>query len=57
MSATSKAGRIAAAQVGACAADVVVMPVQPGGFDLWAAAETLSEHDQADAVRAERQAA
>jgi chromosome partitioning protein len=37
----------------ACAADVVVMPVQPGPFDLWAAAETLELLDAADSIRAE----
>jgi len=37
----------------ACAADVVVIPVQPGPFDLWAASETLELLDAADAIRAE----
>lgn len=37
----------------ACAADVVVIPVQPGPFDLWAASETLSLLDAADGIRAE----
>lgn len=37
----------------AVAADVVVVPVQPGPFDVWAAAETLEQLDQADALRAE----
>jgi chromosome partitioning protein len=37
----------------ACFADVVLVPVQPGPFDLWASVETLSELDQADALRAE----
>lgn len=37
----------------ACAADVVVIPVQPGPFDLWAASETLELLDGADAIRQE----
>jgi len=37
----------------ACAADVVIVPVQPGPFDMWAAAETLEVLDSADAMRAE----
>ncbi len=37
----------------AVAADVVVMPVQPGPFDLWAAGSTLTLLDSADAVRAQ----
>lgn len=37
----------------ACAADVVVIPVQPGPFDLWAASETLELLDAADAIREE----
>jgi chromosome partitioning protein len=37
----------------ACAADLVVLPMQPGPFDLWAAAETLECLDAADAIRAE----
>lgn len=34
-------------------ADVVLMPVQPGAFDLWAASETLEDLAQADLIRAE----
>lgn len=37
----------------AVAADVVLMPIQPGPFDFWAVAETLSALDQADAIRSE----
>ena len=37
----------------ACAADVVLVPVQPGPYDLWAASETLELLDAADAIRAE----
>lgn len=37
----------------AVAADVVLVPIQPGPFDLWAAAETLEVLDEADAIRAE----
>lgn len=37
----------------AVAADVVLLPIQPGPFDLWAASETLEVLDQADAIRAE----
>jgi chromosome partitioning protein len=37
----------------AVAADVVLVPVQPGPFDLWAASETLEVLDDADAIRAE----
>ncbi len=37
----------------AIAADLVVIPVQPGPFDLWAGGETLASLDQADAIRAE----
>jgi chromosome partitioning protein len=37
----------------ACAADVALVPVQPGPFDLWAAAETLELLDAADAIRAD----
>ncbi|MDC3988690.1 ParA family partition ATPase [Polyangium jinanense] len=35
----------------AVAADVVVIPVTPGPFDLWATHETLAELDRADAIR------
>jgi chromosome partitioning protein len=35
------------------AADVVLIPVQPGPFDLWATAETLEVLDSADAIREE----
>lgn len=37
----------------AVAADVVLVPVQPGPFDLWATAETLDVLDSADAIRTE----
>ena len=37
----------------ACAADVVLVPIQPGPFDMWAAAETIELLDAADAIRAE----
>ena len=37
----------------AVAADVVLVPIQPGPFDLWAAAETLDVLEEADAIRAE----
>jgi len=37
----------------AVAADVVVMPVQSGPYDVWAAGTTLEALDQADAIRAE----
>ncbi len=37
----------------ACAADVVVIPVQPGPFDLWAASETLDLLNAADSIREE----
>jgi chromosome partitioning protein len=37
----------------ACAADVVVIPVQPGPFDLWAASETLELLNAADEIREE----
>lgn len=33
--------------------DVVLMPIQPGPFDLWAAAETLEDLAQADQIRSE----
>jgi chromosome partitioning protein len=35
----------------AIAADIVVIPVTPGPFDLWATDETLQELDRADALR------
>lgn len=35
------------------AADVVLIPVQPGPFDLWATTETLEVLDSADAIREE----
>jgi chromosome partitioning protein len=38
-------------QSAAVAADVAVMPIQPGPFDFWAVAETLESLDQADQVR------
>ena len=37
----------------AIAADVVIIPVQPGPFDLWAGNETLASLNQADDIRAE----
>lgn len=37
----------------ACAADVVVLPVQPGPFDLWAVSETLDLLESADSIREE----
>jgi chromosome partitioning protein len=37
----------------AVAADVVLIPIQPGPFDMWAASETLSLLDEADAIRLE----
>jgi chromosome partitioning protein len=37
----------------AVAADVVVMPVSPGPFDLWATSSTLATLDEADAIRAQ----
>ena len=38
-------------QSAAVAADVAVLPIQPGPFDFWAVAETLESLDQADQVR------
>src|SRR5215472_9232352 len=38
-------------QSAAVAADVAVLPIQPGPFDFWAVAETLDSLDQADQVR------
>jgi chromosome partitioning protein len=35
----------------AVAADVVLVPLRPGAFDWWAAAETLTLLDSADAIR------
>src|SRR5262245_35210299 len=32
-------------------ADVVVVPVRPGAYDLWAVEETVSTLDEADAIR------
>jgi chromosome partitioning protein len=37
----------------AVAADVVLVPLRAGGFDWWAASETLELLDRADAVRTE----
>jgi chromosome partitioning protein len=37
----------------AVAADVVVVPVRPGAFDLWAIEETISTLADADAIRAD----
>ena len=38
-------------QSAAVAADLAVLPIQPGPFDFWAVAETLEALDQADRVR------
>jgi len=38
-------------QSAAVAADVAVLPLQPGPFDFWAVAETLESLDQADQIR------
>jgi chromosome partitioning protein len=38
-------------QSAAVAADVAVLPIQPGPFDFWAVAETLDSLDQADRIR------
>lgn len=35
----------------AVAADVVLLPIQPGPFDLWAVQETIESLDRADQVR------
>ncbi len=35
----------------ACAADVVVLPIQPGPFDLWSVGDTLKLLDAADSIR------
>ncbi len=37
----------------AVAADVAVLPVQPGPFDFWACDKTIHVLDEADAIRAE----
>jgi len=37
----------------AAAADVALLPVQPGCFDFWAVSETLASLDTADEIRAE----
>jgi len=37
----------------AVVADLVILPVQPGPYDAWAANETLEVIDSADAIRAE----
>jgi chromosome partitioning protein len=37
----------------AVAADVIVIPVRPGGYDYWALAETIERLDAADAIRSE----
>jgi chromosome partitioning protein len=39
----------------AVAADVVLVPIQPGPFDLWASRETLDVLNEADAIRSELQ--
>jgi chromosome partitioning protein len=38
-------------QAAAVAADVVLLPIQPGPFDFWAVAETLESLDHADQIR------
>ncbi len=38
-------------QSAAVAADVTVLPMQPGPFDFWAVAETLESLDRADEIR------
>lgn len=38
-------------QSAAVAADIVLMPIQPGGFDFWAMEDTLAAIDRADQVR------
>jgi chromosome partitioning protein len=38
-------------QSAAVAADVALLPIQPGPFDFWALAETLESLDQADQIR------
>jgi chromosome partitioning protein len=38
-------------QSAAVAADIAVLPIQPGPFDFWAVAETLESLDQADRIR------
>jgi chromosome partitioning protein len=38
-------------QSAAVAADVAVLPIQPGPFDFWAVAETLESLDRADQIR------
>ena len=38
-------------QSAAVAADVAVLPIQPGPFDFWAVAETLESLDTADGIR------
>lgn len=38
-------------QSAAVAADVAVLPIQPGPFDFWAVQETLESLDQADQIR------
>jgi chromosome partitioning protein len=38
-------------QSAAVAADLAVLPIQPGPFDFWAVAETLESLDQADQIR------
>ena len=40
-------------QSAAVAADVALLPIQPGPFDFWAVAETLESLDQADQIRAQ----
>jgi len=38
-------------QSAAVAADIAVLPIQPGPFDFWAVAETLESLDHADQIR------
>ena len=38
-------------QSAAVAADVAILPIQPGPFDFWAVSETLESLDQADQIR------
>jgi chromosome partitioning protein len=38
-------------QSASVAADLVVLPIQPGPFDFWAVADTLESLDQADQIR------
>ena len=40
-------------EAAAVAADVALLPIQPGPFDFWAVAETLASLDRADLIRAQ----